>query len=194
MKAETMAALKALSDRQRLSITRGLVVQSENGPVKTMLGITGLSDETEQNIPLIQPFGMSARPKGGDVILLQIGGTRSNLAAICADDSALRIPDLQPGEFGFRDYNGQQVVFRQDHLEVTTPLKLVANVTGDLDATVDGNATFNVTGNVNINATGNAYIDGAEVILAGGGKKVVLDGDLVVDGAVVSSATKSFAA
>lgn len=182
-----------MSQRLRMLITRGVVVQAVLGAARTMLNITGLAGEAMQNIPLLFPYGMSALPKGGAVILLQVGGSRSNLNAICADDPSLRITDLQPGEFGFRDSNGQQIVFRVDRIEVTTPLKLVANVTGDCDLTVGGNCNVVVTGNASITATGTATIDGSSVILGDGGKKIVLDGDPVSGGVVHSSATKSFA-
>lgn len=145
-------ALASLSQRLRMIVTRGIVTQAAINSVRTMLQVTGLSGEALANIPLLLPTGRSALPKGGDVILVQVGGTRSHLLAICADDSTLRITDLLAGEFGDRDYSGQQIVFRQDRLEITTPLKLVASVTGDLDATVGGNVSLNVTGSVTASA------------------------------------------
>lgn len=154
------AALETLSRRIRSLVRRGAVVQAALNPRRTLVEVTGLAGEVEQGIELMLPFGLSALPKsGGGVVILQVLGTGSHLVALCCDDPALRIADLQSGEFGFRDYNGQQIVFRQDHLEVTTPLKLVANVTGDCDLTVGGQ--------VNLTATGKLVAQAAEFDLTG---------------------------
>lgn len=149
-------------------VTRGRVIMSALNPKRTLVQLSGLSAEVMTKIELILPYGMSALPgKGGDVILLQVGGSRAHIVAIGADDPTLRITDLQAAEFGFRDARGQQVVFRTDRLEITTPLKVVGTVGGDMMLTV----------------TGKAVLSCNDVELGGtGGKKVVLDGDPVIGG------------
>lgn len=128
--------LDRLAARVRGVITRGRVVTAAINATRTLVQLSGLSGETKTKIPLFLPFGMSAFPTGGeDLILLQVGGSRSHLVALLADSAALRITDLKPGEFGFRNSKGFQVVFRQGHVEITAP-----------QVTVNGNLT--VTGNV----------------------------------------------
>lgn len=167
----------------RSMVTRGRVAIAALNPKRTLVQLTGLADETKDKIELMLPYGMSALPDKGDLILLQVGASRAHLVALCADNPDLRIQDLLKGEFGFRDINGQQVVFRQDRLEVTTPLKLVANVTGDCDLTIGGQA--------NINVTGKTILTCNDIELgASGGKKIVLDGDPVSGGVVHASSTK----
>jgi phage baseplate assembly protein V len=150
----------------RRLITRGKIALAALNPKRTLVQVTGLSDETFQNIELMLPFGRSAYPKaGGDVVLLRVGASGSHVLALFADDSALRIADLQAGEFGDRDYNGQQMVFRQDRIEITTPKKVVINTTGDLDATVGGQVNLTATGKVVGSAsewdlTGNVKVTG----------------------------------
>jgi phage gp45-like len=168
-----------MMDKLRAMVTRGRVALAVLNPKRTLVQLSGLAEETKDKIELMLPHGMSARPKkGADLILLQVGASRAHLVALCADDPALRIQDLQEGEFGFRDANGQQVVFRQDKLEVTTPLKLVMTITGNLEQTVNGQ-TILTCNDVQLGAAG--------------GKKVVLDGDPVVGGGgghVQASSTK----
>lgn len=130
MLSEVGAALRSLATRGKVSATATLLTN------RAVLQLRGLAKEVRNGIELLQPYGMSSRPlAGGDVLLIQIGGSRDHCVAVHADDPSLRIADLQPGEFGFRDQNGQQVVFRVDRIEVTTPLKLVASVTGECDIT-----------------------------------------------------------
>lgn len=155
----------------RQMITRGILTGITSNPVRPLAALTALFDESKTNVELFHPYGRSAIPVKGEVILLQVLGSRSHLIAICADDGDLRISDLGSGEFGDRDQNGQQIVFRADRIEVTTPLKLVANVTGDVDLTVGGNVNLTVTGKVtaqagefdltgNLNVTGNISATG----------------------------------
>lgn len=141
--------VERLHGHLRGMVTRGRVISATLNPKRCLLQLNGLKSEIKQKVELFLPKGMSAFPSGNeDLILLQVGNSRAHLVALLADDPALRIQDLQAGEFGFRDANGQQVVFRKDRLEVTTPLKLVANVTGDADVTVGGQVNLNVTGKV----------------------------------------------
>jgi phage gp45-like len=87
--------------------------------------------EVKEGVELLLPPGMSAVPLGGDALLFQVNGRRDHVVAL-VDDPSTRIADLKAGEFGFRDQMGQQVVFRADHLEITTPRKVVITATGDV--------------------------------------------------------------
>lgn len=156
-------------------ITRGRVVMAALNPKRTLLQVNGLADETKTQIELIMPYGMSAWPGAGDVVMLQIGGSGAHIIALGADDPSLRITDLQATEFGFRDARGTQIVFRTDRLEITTQQKVVGAITGDLDLTVNGKTVLTCS-DVELGAAG--------------GKKVVLDGDPVSGGVVHASSTK----
>ena len=156
-------------------VTRGRVLSATRNPKRTLLQISGLAGETFQKIELILPYGMDAFPTAGDLVLQQVGHSRAHLVALGADDPALRISDLEAGEFGFRDGRGQQIVFRKDRLEVTTPLKLVLNVTGDADITVGGQVNLNVTGKVVASA-----------------QEWDLTGDLKVNGTVTATGEGTF--
>lgn len=176
-------------EAMRGMVTRGRIVMAALNPKRTLVQLSGLADETKTQIELILPYGMSAWPADGDdtgapdVIMLQVGGSRAHLVVLGADDPRLRIQDLQKGEFGFRDKNGQQIVLRHDRIEVTTPLKLVANITGDCDLTVSGQCNLNITGKTILTCN--------DIELgAAGGKKIALDGDPVVGGMVQASSTK----
>lgn len=175
----------------RSLITRGRVVMAALNPKRTLVQLSGLASETKDKIELLLPYGMSALPDKGDVVMLQVGGSRAHLVALCADNPELRIADLQKGEFGFRDLNGQQVVFRQDRLEVTTPKDLVITVTGNTTMQVDGDLTATVQGNTNVTCDGQLVVDCDDINLGGtGGKKVGLDGDSTAGNVLHASSTK----
>ncbi len=140
------AVFDRMAARLRTLVTRGRVVSAALNPRRPLIQLSGLAGEVKTEVELFMPMGMSVYPTGNeDIVLLQVGGSRSHLVALFADNPALRIADLQPGEFGHRDGNGQQVVFRQDHLEITSPLNLVVKIDGDVTLTVGGKVTGTAT-------------------------------------------------
>lgn len=127
--------LRRLASLMFNAITRGRLAGVTPNARRPMLQLTSLASETKQGVELFMPYGMSAYPAGGEIVQVQIAATRDHMVALLCDDPALRIPDLAEGEFGFRDRNGQQVVFRVDHIEVTTPLAVKLVATGAVSLT-----------------------------------------------------------
>lgn len=123
------------------AIKRGNVVLSKLSPKRTLVQLRALATDSFNSVELLLPYGMSALPKGGNVIILRIAGNADHKVALCADDPACRIADLQAGEFGFRDDQGQMVVFRRDRIQIVTHLDLDAAVTGNVNATIGGKFT-----------------------------------------------------
>lgn len=189
--------LASVAQRLRMALTRGRIVKAALNPKRALVQISGLAGETKNKLELFLPFGMSAFPTGKeDVILLQIGGSRSHLVALFADSPALRIQDLQKGEFGFRDGQGQQIVFRQDKIEITTPDGKDVELTcgGDLTATISGDATIEVDGDLTSHVEGDANltVDGAVNMTVAGdvtasAARWMLTGFVHVDGDIAAT-------
>ena len=112
-------------------ITRGKVRRVRLGPQRAVLQVAVFKGEVKEGVELLLPPGMSTVPLGGDVLLFQVNGRHDHLVAL-VDDPATRIADPKAGEFGFRDKVGRQVIFRADHLEITTPRKVELTATGDV--------------------------------------------------------------
>jgi phage gp45-like len=162
-----LQGLRDLASGLANQVTRAKHVSAVYAPQggRIFLQLTGFADEVHNNVELLLPYGMSARPVGqtADLLVFQVNASRDHKVAIAGADPALQVPDLAEGEFGFRDGAGQQIVFRSDRVEVTTPKKLVVTTTGDCDLT----------------ATGNVNVQGAAIVLAGGGPAVARVGDTV---------------
>ena len=178
------AVFDRMAAKVRSMVTRGRVVSAALNPKRPLVQLSGLAGEQKTQVELFMPMGMSVYPTGNeDLVLLQVGGSRSHLVALFADNPALRITDLQPGEFGHRDTNGQQVVFRQDHLEITSPLKMQITVTGDVDINAGGNVTgqalsWSLKGDVTLD--GNVIVKDGSVTVKDGG--LTVNGNVSVDG------------
>jgi phage baseplate assembly protein V len=181
-------ALDRMAAHWRNQITRGKVVSahlSRNAHF-IALQLSGLKKEVRQPIRLFHPYGFTAMPTGGEhVLLLQVGGSRSHLVALFADADGLRITDLQPGEFGWKDARAQQVVFRTDRIEVTA-LKAVVNVTHDAEVTVGGDMNVDVTGSANVSVGGDVNLDVVGKVVASAAE-FDLTGDLKVDGDITAT-------
>lgn len=150
-------ALRRLANGVRLAITRGKVLQSSPGR-RTMVQVGLLAGEVKNGVELLLPYGMSALPAAGDVLALQILGSRDHMVVLCSDDTSLRITDLQATEFGFRDARVQQIVFRHDRVEITTPLKVVVTAGGEVDVSAGSKVNVTAATDVDVTATGTVNV------------------------------------
>lgn len=149
-----MSALASAWDAIVAVVSRGKIAAVHAGR-RTLVQVRLLEGELKERVELIMPYGMSAMPAGGDVILLTVGASRDHVVAIGVDDSSLRIRDLAPGEFGFRR-GAQQIAFRQARLDI------VGNV---LNVVFDGDVNIRSGGTVTVKAA-----------------LTVFDGDVLVTG------------
>lgn len=110
----------------RRTVTRGIITGARLRSGKVIVDVQLLNGESRRGVELPLPAGLTYLPSPGtDVTVLEVGGNRNHLICMAADDPTLRITGLAPGEFGFRDAAGQQVVMRATGLELTSPLRVV---------------------------------------------------------------------
>lgn len=120
----------------RRVVTRGKVTAAQTRAGRVLVDMTLFDGERRRNIELLLPTGVSALPGvGADLVVLEVGGNRQHLVAMVADDPGLRVADLAPGEFGMRDANGQQVIFRGDRIEVSGALRIDITTSGPVNVT-----------------------------------------------------------
>lgn len=126
----------------RRVVTRGKVVAARTRAGRVLVDMELFGGERRRNVELLLPTGVSALPaEGADVVVLEVAGNRQHLVAIVADDPALRVTGLAPGEFGLRDGNGQQVIFRADRLEISGALRIDIAASGPVNVTAEGTVT-----------------------------------------------------
>lgn len=200
--------IENLGRRVRRLITRGTVNLCDvSNPIRALLQVNGLGGSVHDKVELHLPYGMSANvPAGGDVLVLMVTGTSSHLIALHCDDSALRITDLQQGEFGFQDQDKKQIIFRQGQIEIITPTgknivitsgqdldvtvagKVQLNVTGDVDATIGGKIDANVTGDCDLTVGGQTNLTCTGKFV-GSAAEWDLTGNLKVTGTISGTST-----
>jgi len=134
-----IAALRTVGRAVRNMVARGKITGASLGP-RTMVQATALDAEVKNNVELLMPYGFTAVPDAGDILLVAVGGVRDHQVALGADNTALRIADAQPTELGHRDARGQQIVLRVDRIEITSPLKVVVTAPQVMIAAADQTA------------------------------------------------------
>lgn len=135
------------------TVTRGKIAAARIRGGRTLADVQMMDGETRTRVEVLLPMGMSAVPRAGaDVVVLEVG-SRDHLVALLADDPALRVGGLAPGEIGLRDERGQQVTLTPDGVRLTGALKVTIVSAGEVLLTaplvkVEGDAE--VTGTLTV--------------------------------------------
>jgi phage gp45-like len=162
------AGLRAALAQMASSITRASIALPSYSPTggRVMLQVTGLENETLQGVELLLPYGRTAQPGAGDVVVFQVIGNRDHLVALGADNPATRIAGLVEGEFGDSDDQGVKIVWKRAGLVIDSS---VPNLPITINAG-SADITLNTTGQVIVAPSGT-------IVLAGGGPAVARVGD-----------------
>lgn len=161
------------------AITRGKIAAARLRGGRTLADVQMLDGETRSRVEILLPMGMTAVPReGADVVVLEIG-SRDHLVALLADDPALRVTGLGPGEIGLRDERGQQVTLTPDGVRVTGALKVTI--------VADGDVSIETPANVLVKAPlttvdGNLTVTGGIAVQGDGGANSTLNGNLTMTG------------
>lgn len=104
--------LQRLYQRIVLSIGRGRITTvNDAGPVQ-LVQATLNDREVRDTTPRVAEFGFASNPPAGaDVILLFVGGERSNGVVIASNHQQSRPKNLQPGESMVFDLWGKSIYF-----------------------------------------------------------------------------------
>jgi len=154
--------LKPIYSRIKLLIGRAIINGSSTGK-NPCVDATLLADEKRTDIPLVQQFGFSSRPKGKtQAVIVFIGGSRDNGVAVATrGEDADMVANLAEGEALMHSPFGQKILFTKNgDVEVTVKPGKEIIYTAD---------TFTVTGNLKVGGEVTAHADklGLMVTLTG---------------------------
>jgi phage gp45-like len=94
---------------------------------RTLLQVTGLDQDTYNNVELLLPPGYVALPAAmSDIVIMQVGAFGSHKFCIAGDNTADAVTNLQSGDTGFSrgGLTGQVFLLKNGYMEAVTP-KLV---------------------------------------------------------------------
>lgn len=78
---------------------------------------SGLSDETLQDVEMMQQFGFtSVPPADTQAVIIPIGGQTSHGIVIATENGSFRVKNLQGGEVAVYDESGSSIVLKKGRL------------------------------------------------------------------------------
>lgn len=115
--------------------------------------VSGLADETLQDVELMQHFGFtSVPPANTQAVILPIGGQTSHGIVIATENGAFRVKNLQGGEVAVYDESGSSIVLKKGRLiEIDCDvLKIKAATKVDISSPlVETDQVFTAQGQIN---------------------------------------------
>jgi len=178
MSAALMRLAKEAHRRAFMAIGRGVLAAIDDSQTAQSLQLTLLDGETADEIERFQNYGFTSVPfAGAEAVMVAVGGLRSHGIVVAVEDRRYRLTGLPDGEVALYDDQGQVVHLTRTGIVINSAQKVTVSSAAEVDVTAP--SVVITSNNVQVGAAG--------------GKKIVLDGDSVVAGKVVSSATKAFA-
>lgn len=79
--------------------------------------VSGLADETLQDVELMQQFGFtSAPPASSEVVVIPVGGKTTHSVIVATENGAFRVKGLKEGEVAVYDQSGSSIILKQGKL------------------------------------------------------------------------------
>ncbi|NBI12619.1 phage baseplate assembly protein V [[Haemophilus] felis] len=79
--------------------------------------VSGLAEETLQDVEFMQQFGFtSVPPAGTQVVVLPVGGKTTHSIVIATENGSFRVKNLQGGEVAVYDQSGSTIILKQGRL------------------------------------------------------------------------------
>ena len=191
IREHTETALGAV--RQAFRGTLNLVKSADN---IQKVQVSGLADETLQDVELMQQFGLtSVPPAGTQVVVLPMGGETTHSIVIATENGSFRVKNLKSGETAVYDESGSTIILKQGRLiEIDCDiLKITATTKVEISSPiVETDHVFTAQGQINGNG-GMAVQGGSGASFTGNVTQTkgsfTTDGDVTANGTSLVSHT-----
>lgn len=158
--------------------------------------VSGLADETLQDVELMQQFGLtSVPPAGTQVVVLPMGGETTHSIVIATENGSFRVKNLKSGETAVYDESGSTIILKQGRLiEIDCDiLKITATTKVEISSpVVETDRVFTAQGQINGNG-GMAIQGGSGASFTGNVTQTkgsfTTDGDVTANGTSLVSHT-----
>lgn len=158
--------------------------------------VSGLADETLQDVELMQQFGLtSVPPAGTQVVVLPMGGETTHSIVIATENGSFRVKNLKSGETAVYDESGSTIILKQGRLiEIDCDiLKITATTKVEISSPiVETDHVFTAQGQINGNG-GMAVQGGSGASFTGNVTQTkgsfTTDGDVTANGTSLVSHT-----
>lgn len=130
----------------KLMVSRAVVSIVSDAFQRQNLQLAIYDDEIVDDVERFQNYGHSSVPRGGEAIVLSVGGKRSHLVAIVVDDKEARPTNLKAGDSVLYHFEGHHLLLTEDGEAILTCKKFTTNA----EEIVFDSPQTQFTGNVDI--------------------------------------------
>lgn len=113
---QTKDVAKNVQDSVRAAF-RGVLNLVKSGSDIQQVQVSGLADETIQDLELMQHFGFtSVPPAGTQAVVIPLGGKTTHGIIVATENGAFRVKNLKNGETAIYDSSGSTVILKNNRV------------------------------------------------------------------------------
>lgn len=168
---QTKEVAKNVQDGVRAAF-RGVLNLVKSGSDIQQVQVSGLADETIQDLELMQHFGFtSVPPAGTQAVVIPLGGKTTHGIIVATENGSFRVKNLKNGEVAIYDSSGSTIILKNNRvIDVECDAYNVKcktyQVTASEGATINGDLTqaegsFSTSGDVT--ASGDVSANGTSL-------------------------------
>lgn len=168
---QTKEVAKNVQDSVRAAF-RGVLNLVKSGSDIQQVQVSGLADETIQDLELMQHFGFtSVPPAGTQAVVIPLGGKTTHGIIVATENGSFRVKNLKNGEVAIYDSSGSTIILKNNRvIDVECDAYNVKcktyQVTASEGATINGDLTqaagsFSTSGDVT--ASGDVSANGTSL-------------------------------
>lgn len=110
------AVAKSVQDTVRNAF-RGVLNLVNSTPKIQLVQVSGLADETLQEVELMQHFGFtSVPPAGTEAVIIPLGGKTTHGIVIATENGVYRVASLKNGEVAIYDSSGSTIILKNNRI------------------------------------------------------------------------------
>lgn len=96
---------------------RGVLNLVNSSPKIQLVQVSGLADETLQDVELMQHFGFtSVPPVGTEAAIIPLGGKTTHGIVIATENGSFRVASLKNGEVAIYDSSGSTIILKNNRI------------------------------------------------------------------------------
>lgn len=113
---QTKEVAKGVQDSVRAAF-RGVLNLVKSGSDIQQVQVSGLADETIQDLELMQHFGFtSVPPAGTQAVVIPLGGKTTHGIIVATENGSFRVKNLKNGEVAIYDSSGSTVILKNNRV------------------------------------------------------------------------------
>lgn len=151
---------------------RGVLNSTNSGAEIQRHQVSGVADETLQDVEIYQHFGLTSNPPAGTkVIVVPIGGLTGHSVIIATENGSFRVKELSPGEVALYSSHGSTLIMKEGNIidvdaeEINFRAKKITSTADEIISQADN--IRDIADKIELNASNTTMINSPVIMLNG---------------------------